>query len=88
MGITEHKWSDEDVSFCDTTTRALIINVMDEDETTLQVYLNKSDAIAIAKHFGLFDGLNIVFGEDAERLEKEMIANEIAAGVREETEYD
>ena len=52
MSIEEHKWDDVDIT-TDTVSKLYInlhINVV---EVEYRVYLNKADAIAIARHFGL-----------------------------------
>lgn len=46
--ITKHKWSDDDIQGVSIDATHILIESSCEDNT-----LDKSDAIAIAKHFGL-----------------------------------
>ena len=50
MGIKDHKWSDGSLALFEATSEGLWLVVNDTDAN-----INKSDAIAIAKHFGLID---------------------------------
>ena len=50
MGIKDHKWGDGSLALFEATSEGLWLVVNDTDAN-----INKSDAIAIAKHFGLIE---------------------------------
>ena len=52
--ITKHLWSDSDVGKAESSGDDLIIE--DSDYDISSILINKCDAIAIAKHFGLTAG--------------------------------
>jgi len=51
--ITKHKWSDEDITCATPNSNNLALGVVDVDS----IYIEESDAIAIAKHFKLLPNL-------------------------------
>ena len=65
--IKEHKWSDKTVELDDEFTSDTALHLY--CHFVGEVFINKKDAIAIAKHFGLIGGESvIVFSPDHEML--------------------
>ena len=82
--ITKYKFSDEDiisVSICVESPETIILDVSDNSD---ELYLTKSDAIAIAKHFKLIEVTEtdyLLTGANGNRLREPI-------GQMETTEYD